>query len=82
MKRKQNGQEATTMTQREARETIATTIINMEKPFTLTKLFAVCEAIGIVGQSLILEVLEELCDRGTVSYFEIRDDRWTYKCVA
>ncbi len=66
------------MTEREIKNRIANIIISIEKPFSLSGLFYVCNDVGIVDRDLILEVLEDLCDAGIVSYTEINDDCWAY----
>ncbi len=62
------------------RAAIATTILNMERPFSISDLFNYCrENLSIYNEELILDVLEELCDIGAVDYSEIYDDCWAYK---
>lgn len=70
------------MSEKEIRERIAELIIEIEKPFSLAGLFFVCYKEGISNEDLILEVLEDLCDSGIVSYSEIQDQCWAYvPCV-
>ena len=66
------------MSERDIKERIATIIIEIEKPFSLFGLFHVCKKAEITDEELILEVLEDLCDSGIVSYSEIQDQCWAY----
>ena len=66
------------MAKKDLKNKIATIIIEMERPFSLSGLFWVCKNYGISDKELILEVLEDLCDTGIVSYTEIDNDCWAY----
>lgn len=47
---------------------IQQTILDMEKPFCITDLFAALNSEGINDRDLILEILDELYDRGIIEY--------------
>jgi hypothetical protein len=66
------------MAEREIRNKIAKIIMNIEKPFSISGLLFVCRQNQINDVDLILEVLDDLCDAGLVSYSEIQDDCWAY----
>ena len=66
------------MNKEEIRDRVADLIIEIEKPFSISRLFFVCKNEGITDEELILEVLEDLCDAGFVSYSEIQDQCWAY----
>lgn len=52
------------------------------KPFYLSDLYKLLEAkYGITNRPLILKILEELCESGTVKYSEVADDDWAYVVV-
>lgn len=59
-------------------KTIKETILNMERPFNVSDLFYRLAAKGITNRTLILEVLDELCDSGLIDYSEINDDCWAF----
>lgn len=67
------------MSNREMRETIEAVIMGMERPFNVSDLFYKLEKEHqIKNRVLILEVLDELCESGRLSYSEIRDDCWAF----
>lgn len=67
------------MTVTELRSNIANLILEMDKPFNLSDLFILCQnQLNVTNKKLILDVLEELCDCGAVSYSEISDDCWAF----
>ena len=64
------------------RKTIRETILEMERPFNVSDLFYKLEsAHNIQDRTLILEVLDELCDSGAIDYSEINDDCWAFNVV-
>lgn len=67
------------------RSTIRQTILSLEKPFCIADLFIVLNSIGIKDRDLILEVLDELYDRGLVDYRRqegvVGNPKWAF-CVA
>lgn len=71
------------MTEVELRAKIAKLILKMDKPFNLSDLFIQCEKqLNVSSKKLILDILDELCDCGAVSYSEISDDCWAYLSCA
>lgn len=64
------------------RKTIRETILEMERPFNVSDLFYKLDtAHGIRNRTLILEVLDELCESGAIDYSEINDDCWAFNVV-
>lgn len=57
---------------------IKETILDMKRPFNVSDLFYRLQARGITNRTLILEVLDELCDSGLINYSEINDDCWAF----
>lgn len=53
---------------------IQNVILQMDKPFLLSDLFDVLEKKGISNKDLILQVLDELLNRGLVEYSDFDDD--------
>lgn len=67
------------MSNKAMREIIEATILSMERPFNVSDLFFALERKhSIQNRSLIMEVLDELCDSGKLSYSEINDDCWAF----
>ena len=67
------------MSNKKMREIIEVTILSMERPFNVSDLFFKLERDqGIQNRILIMEVLDELCDSGKLSYAEINDDCWAF----
>lgn len=64
-----------------SRAIIRQSILTMERPFYLSELFKTLEKYGITNRQLILKVLEELCESGTIKYSEVMDDDWAYVVV-
>lgn len=65
-----------------SRAIIRQSILTMEQPFYLLELFKLLKTkYGIANRPLILKVLEELCESGTVKYSEVADDNWAYAVV-
>ena len=65
------------------RKIIRETILEMERPFNVSDLFyKLNHAHNIRNRTLILEVLDELCDSGVIDYSEINDDCWAFNVVA
>lgn len=63
----------------EQRRIIRKTILGMDRPFNVSDLFYKLETEhGIENRSLILEVLDELCDSGAINYLEVQDDCWAF----
>lgn len=66
----------------ELRKTIRETILEMERPFNVSDLFYKLDNThGIRNRTLILDVLDELCDSGAIDYSEINDDCWAFNVV-
>ena len=64
------------------RKIIRETILQMERPFNVSDLFYKLDSVyNIRNRTLILEVLDELCDSGAIDYSEINDDCWAFKVV-
>lgn len=64
------------------RKIIRETILQMERPFNVSDLFYKLDSTnGIRNRSLILEVLDELCDSGAIDYSEINDDCWAFNVI-
>lgn len=64
---------------------IRQTILAMEKPFCITDLFIALDSEGITDRDLILEILDELYERGVIEYRcregIVDDPQWAF-CVA
>lgn len=58
---------------------ISRTILNMEIPFKLSQLYEVLEAKGITDRELILDVLNQLYEKGLVDYASVEDDTLEYE---
>lgn len=69
------------MSLNESRKVIKKTILEMERPFNVSDLFYRLDALGVKNRSLILEVLDELCDSGIIDYSEINDDCWAFSVI-
>lgn len=58
---------------------ISRTILNMEIPFKLSQLYDVLEQKGITDRELILDVLNQLYEKGLVDYASVEDDTLEYE---
>lgn len=58
---------------------ISRTILNMEIPFKLSQLYEVLEKKGITDRELILDVLNQLYEKGLVDYASVEDDTLEYE---
>lgn len=61
------------------RNEIRNVILNLEKPFSIYFLFQCLESKGITDRTLILEVLDYMCETGWIKYSEIIEDYWGYQ---
>lgn len=61
---------------------IRRTILSMKKPFCIADLFVVLNLEGITDRDLILEVLDELYERGLIEYRRregaVDDPKWAF----
>ena len=65
-----------------SRAIIRQSVLTMEQPFYLSELFKLLEVkYGITNRTLILKILEELCESGAVKYSEVSEDDWAYVVV-
>lgn len=63
----------------EQRELIKREILKMERPFNVSDLFYKLNKYhNISNRTLILEILDDLCDCGIIDYSEINDDCWAF----
>ena len=53
---------------------IQKTILEMDKPFLMSDLFAKLSEQGITDETIILRILDQLLNSGLVSYSDIQDD--------
>lgn len=60
---------------------IKRTILGMERPFNVSDLLYQLFLDGVTNRTLILEVLDELCDNGLIDYSEINDDCWAFSVI-
>ena len=60
---------------------IKETIIDMERPFNVSDLLYRLALKKVTNRTLILEVLDELCDNGLIDYSEINDDCWAFSVI-
>lgn len=62
--------------------TIRQTILAMEKPFCIADLFIALDSRGVDDRNLILEVLDELYERGLIEYRRregvVDDPKWAF----
>ncbi len=58
---------------------ISRTILNMNIPFKLSQLYEVLEKKGITDRELILDVLNQLYEKGLVDYASVEDDTLEYE---
>ncbi|MCM1387932.1 MAG: hypothetical protein NC231_11425 [Bacillus sp. (in: Bacteria)] len=58
---------------------ISRTILNMEIPFKLSQLYGILEKQGITDRELILDVLNQLYEKGLVDYASVEDDTLEYE---
>lgn len=58
---------------------ISRTILNMDIPFKLSQLYEVLENKGITDRELILDVLNQLYEKGLVDYASVEDDTLEYE---
>lgn len=64
------------------RTIIRQSILIMERPFYPSDLFKLLEAeYDITNRQLILNILEELCESGTVKYSEVANNDWAYVVI-
>ena len=64
------------------RGTVRSVILSMERPFNLSDLFyTLWKNYRIQDRTLILEVLDELCENGMIDYSEVNDDCWAFEVV-
>lgn len=59
--------------------TISRVILNMEIPFKLSQLYEILEKKGITDRELILDVLNQLYEKGLVGYASVEDDTLEYE---
>lgn len=65
-----------------SRDIVRKTILEMERPFNISDLFYTLEdRYQIQDRKLILDILDELCENGAISYSEINDDCWAFAVV-
>ena len=69
------------MDKRRERQLILETVMELERPFSLSFLFLCLKKKGVVNRTFVLEVLDYLCETGWVRYSEIIDDCWAYEFV-
>lgn len=60
---------------------IKETILDMERPFNVSDLLYRLALKKVTNRTLILEVLDELCDNGLIDYSEINDDCWAFSVI-
>lgn len=60
---------------------IKQTILAMERPFNVSDLFYKLNLKGVTNRTLILEILDELCDNEFIDYSEINDDCWAFSVI-
>lgn len=60
---------------------IKETILEMERPFNVSDLLYRLALKKVTNRTLILEVLDELCDNGLIDYSEINDDCWAFSVI-
>ncbi len=58
---------------------ISRTILNMNIPFKLSQLYEVLEKKGITDRELILDVLNQLYEKGLLDYASVEDDTLEYE---
>lgn len=67
---------------RDVRARIRRVILSAEEPFCTTDLFDDLDSEGITDRDLILEVLDELYDRGLIEYRHqasiVNDPQWAF----
>ena len=64
------------------RETIRSVILGMERPFNVSDLlYILAKYYNINDRSLILDILDELCDSNQIDYSEINDDCWAFNVI-
>lgn len=66
------------MSNREARVIISNVIMSMDRPFNVSDLFSRLAKEGVTDRSLILDVLDCMCECELISYEEIKDDCWAF----
>lgn len=60
---------------------IKETILNMERPFNVSDLLYRLALKGVTNRTLILEVLDELCENELIDYSEINNDCWAFSVI-
>lgn len=58
---------------------ISRTILNMDIPFKPSRLYEILEAKGITDRELILDVLNQLYEKGLVDCTSVEDDTLEYE---
>lgn len=65
-----------------SRAIIRQTILDMERPFSISDLFHRLESkYNIKNKQLALNILEELCESGLIKYSEVVDHHWAFEVV-
>lgn len=70
-----------TMSLNDLSRIIKETILEMERPFNVSDLLYRLALKKVTNRTLILEVLDELCDNGLIDYSEINDDCWAFSVI-
>lgn len=70
-----------TMSLNDLSRIIKETILDMERPFNVSDLLYRLALKKVTNRTLILEVLDELCDNGLIDYSEINDDCWAFSVI-
>lgn len=69
------------MDKRKQKKIILETIMELERPFSISFLFLRLEEKGVKNKTFVLEILDYLCETGWVRYSEVIDDCWAYQFV-
>lgn len=69
------------MDKRREKQLILETIMELERPFSISFLFLRLEEKGVYNKTFVLEILDYLCETGWVRHSEIIDDCWAYQFV-
>jgi len=65
------------------RSQIRDTILQFDDPFNLTDLiFCLKKYYGISNRTLIMTVLDELCENGIIEYSEVKPNCWAFQVVS
>lgn len=54
-------------------------ILEFDKPFKVSTVIKELERKGVSDQTLILRIIDQLCDSGHLKYSEVDNDEWAYK---